>query len=629
LDEWDDVLGVEPEKNFGKDKDDKKKKETLGDEENDEEGWGDVIAIEVLENHCSNLMKQMEVFRKQGVLCDAFIVVDDRELPVHKNVLSANSPFFKNIFSRLTRPEDSKITLRNLTGQIMDDILHFTYTGEVCIHDGNVRQLVATANFLQLQSLKEMGIKYLENKLSPASAVEIMILADKHNCMNLLQSAEKLISDNFLIVAKTEGFKKLTFEMLYQFVQSEDIRVMKEEEVFEAVLLWYKADFGNRMEKDKQLPDLLHEIRFPLISPSYLNEVIEKEVLLQRNKACYDIVNEGKNFHSPYNIDKTSVDSKLTRPRKFMGVVWGVVAVGGLQDEKPTKDVFTYITSSLKWFPLTPLPQARYSHSVVSCDGFIYVIGGRNESTQLLSSVIRFDPSGNKWENVTPLPYQVASLGVCVFAGQIYVAGGLASVGSVDVVLKYSTRNNVWQRVKNLNCPRGGFSLVSDDRNIYAIGGLKKSGFNVNAQWEHLNTMEIFHREYNTWSYGTDLLSKRAFGSAVCLNQKIYLFGGQSELLGISKGMDVYDNVNKEWLSVPYLGIPRSMTGIAVNESSFYVIGGLTREGQSVNTVETFDVNKNRWKKITSLPMPVGSFQCCTIQLRLAVLQGMTTSLSE
>lgn len=628
LDEWDDVLGVEAEKDFVKPNGQKVKSDALGEEE-DDEGWNDVIAIEVLENYCSNLMKQMECFRKEGVLCDAVIVVDDRDLPVHKNVLSAISPFFKNIFSRLTtEPDDNRITLRNLTGQIMDDILHFSYTGEVCIHDGNVRQLVATANFLQLQSLKDMAIAYLEQKLSPASAVEILLLADKHNCGTLVQSAEKIISDNFVIVSKTDGFKKLTFEMMHQLVQSEDIRVMKEEEVFEAVMLWVKSDYGDRIDKEKQLPDLLQEIRLPLMSPSFLAEVVEKEQLIRNNKLCYEIITEGKNYHLP-NADRSLVDSKLTRPRKFMGVVWSVLCVGGWQEDKPTKDVFAYLTSSFKWFPLTPLPKARYSHSVVSCDGFVYVLGGRDESTQLLSSVFRFDPSGNKWQAVASLPYQVAGLGVCVFGGQIYVVGGLASVGSIDIVLRYSARNNVWQRVANLNCPRGATSIVCDEKFMYALGGMRKSGSGLNASWEYLNTVEVFQRESNTWTYGLEMLSKRAHASAVYMNQKIYLVGGQGELLGISKGMDVYNTITREWSSTPYLGIPRSMSGIAVSENKFFVIGGITREGDCVNTAETYDTMKDRWTKIASLPISTGAFQCCTMQLRLAVLQGMTTSLSE
>ena len=624
-DDWDDVLGAEPE-DVVKQKEENHKN-SFG-EENEDDEWGDAIAIEVLANYCSTLMKQMEIFRKQGTMCDATIVVDDMELPVHKNVLSATSPFFKNIFAQLTNPEDSKITLRNLTGQVMDDILHFAYTGEACIHDGNVRQLVATANFLQLQSLKDMTVDYLEQKLSPASAAEILILADKHNCKTLTQSAEKLIMDNFVIVSKTIGFKNVPFEMVHQFIKSEDIRVIKEEEVLEAVLTWAKSDRGNEKEKESHLADLLHEIRFPLISPAYLTEIIEKDEFVNKSSLCLNIITDGKNYHLP-NSKRNNIDPKLTHPRKFMGVVWGVVCVGGWQGDKPTKDVYTYITSNYKWFPLTPLPKARYAHSVVSCEGFLYVIGGRNESTKLLSSVLKFDPTYNKWDEVASLPYQVASIGVCVFEGQIYCVGGLSSVGSVDIVLRYSFCNNAWQRIANLNCPRGALSVVANEKFMFAIGGIRKSGSGINTQWEYLNTMEIYRRESDSWSYSTELLTKRAHACAVYLNHIIYLVGGQSELLGVNKGMDLYNTITKEWSSAQYSGTPRSMSGIAVSETSFYVIGGISRDGDCLNSAEIYDTTKDRWSKISALPVTTSAMQCCTIQLRLAVLQGMTTSFSE
>lgn len=625
LSDWDDVLGAEPEQNFTEEK---SKQNTLGNE-SDDEGWGDVIAIEVLENYCSNLMKQMEVLRKGGILCDAVIAVDDRDLPVHRNVLSATSPFFKNVFSqRSTNPDENKITLRNITGQIMEDILHFSYTGEVCIHDGNVRQLLATANFLQLQSLKDMTITYLEQKLSPASSVEILLLAEKHRCDKLLVLAEKIVSDNFAIVSKTEGFKKLTFEILHQFIQSEDLRVLKEEDVYEAVMLWVRSDFGDRREKNNLLPDLLREVRLPLMSPSYVSE-ISNDPLIQHNRDCYDIIMEGKSYHHPNNINRANFDKKLTRPRKFMGVVWGIIGVGGWQDDKPTKDVFAFITSKNNWFPLNPLPEARYSHSVVSCDGFVYVLGGRDENTRLMSSVIRFDPTANKWQSVASLPYPAASLGVCVFEGQIFVVGGLSNAGSIEIVLRYSARNNVWQRVGNLNFPRGGAAIVADEKFMYALGGMRKVGAGLNAKWQYLNTMEIYRRDTNSWMFGKDMLSKRAHGAAAYLNQHIYLTGGQGELFGINKGMDIYDVLTYEWISVPYFGVPRSMSGISVSDDKFYVIGGFTKEGETVDTVETYDANKDRWSKIVSLPIRLGAVQCCTMQLRLAVLQGMTTSLSE
>jgi len=627
LSDWDDVDVIEAKK------DDNTGNELATDNtsksKSDEENWDDVITIEVLENYCGGLMKEMEAFRKEGILCDAIIAVDDKELPVHKNVISAISPFFKDIFSKLKDPNENKITLRNLNGNTMDDILHFAYTGEVCIHDGNVRQLLAASRFLKLQNLKDKAIIYLEKKLSPASAVDIMMLADKHKCQNLLQSAEKLITNNFVTVSRTIGFKKLTFEMLHLFVQSENIRVSKEEEVFEAIMSWVRSDTGKIQERLSQLPNLLREIRFPLMSLSYITE-ISMDSLIIENSECYEVINEGLSYHNlPEDSKQNSYDYHLTRPRKFMVSVWGVVAVGGWSNEKPSNDVFTFVDSKQEWFPLKALPTARYSHSVTACDGFVYVLGGRDENTKLLSSVIRFDPTANKWQDIKSLPYPVAALSVCVFEGQIFVVGGFSYKGSVDSVLRYNSRYNVWQKVGSLQSSRAACALVADENFMYAMGGVHKIGSAENSKWEYLETMEIYSRDTNSWTRGKDLLSKRAHCVAVYLNQKIYLTGGHNKMMSVNKGLDVYDTGKETWASVLYFGAPRAMSGIAAYDNKFYIVGGVSKDGDVLNTVETYDVTKNRNNKIAALPKSLSLLQCCALQIKLAALEGMSMALIE
>ena len=623
FDEWDDILCAEPEKVFAKPAAGGSAQGAKGDD--DEEGWDDVIAIEVQEGYCGQLMKQMETLRKQNVLCDAWIVVDDAELPVHKSVLSATSPFFYDIFSRITSQDENKITLKNLTGRAMDDILHFVYTGEAYIHDDNVRQLTATANFLKLDGLKEMAVAYLEKKLNPTNAVEIMMLAKKHNCATLVASCEKMIQENFVMVSRSDGFKKCSIEILIDFVKSEDLKVMKEEEVYEAVMQWVRY---NSYDGEKNLAKILQHVRMPLMSPLYISENIERDEVIKRSPNCLEIVQEAKKYHLP-SSDRTQFDSLQTRPRKFMGVVWGIVSVGGWQENVPTKDVYAFIPSNSKWHPLSPIYAPRYNHAVVSCDGFIYVLGGRDDSTRLISSVLRFDTSANKWSYVSSLPYPLAALGAVAFDGQMYSIGGMSGIGSVNLVFKYSARKDTWQRVTSLNMPSGGIAVAADENNIYVMGGIHKTGNEITTTWKYLDTMEIYDKEKNTWGFSASLLSPRAYASAVYMNKRIFLVGGQGEMQGVCKGFDVYNIVTGEWSSYPYLGVPRYMSGISVSDTKFYVVGGMSKDGECVNTVETYDIARDRWTKITSLPMKISATQCCTIQLRLAVLQGMTTSMSE
>ena len=627
LSDWDDVSGAEEEAEIPEIKRNKNE-EDQEEEEEEEDDWNDVIAIEVLENYSAPLMKELETYRQQGVLCDAIIAVDDRELPVHKNIVSAMSPFFRDIFSKLHDPTDNKITLHNLNGAIMNDILHFIYTGEVCIHDGNVRQMLAASRFLQLETLKGMAISYLKKKLSPGNVIDILLLADKHKCQGLLEKAEKLVVDNFVLVSKTQGFKKLKFEMIHLFLQSEFVRVSKEEEVFEALMLWIKSDFGDKKEKMSNFPLLLREIRFPLISPSYITEVSMDSIILE-NSECYDIISDGLKYHSSEEHQEL-FEMRLRKPRKFMETVKSVLAVGGWNGVKPVNQVYAFVDSKQNWFPLKPMPSARYAHSVVACGGYVYVLGGRDCNSKLLSSVIRFDPTANVWQDMKPLPYLVASPAVCTFEGQIFVVGGISINGSIESVLRFSTRYNVWQKVGSLRCARGACALVVDDKFMYAIGGLRKSMSNTGAVgWEYLNSMEIYSRDTNTWRMGKSLLSPRAYGTAACLNKKIYLAAGQSKLMVVNKAFEIYDFVKDEWVAISYNGVPRSLSGITVNDGRIYFVGGQSKDSEFTNSVELYDNIKNRATKMPALPMSLGLLQCCTLSMKLAVLHEMDLKAAE
>ena len=386
---------------------------------------------------------------------------------------------------------------------------------------------------------------------------------------------------------------------------------------------WVKSDSGASQEKCNQLPDLFEEIRFPLIHLAYIREIIENEELVKQDQICLDMLVQAQDYHLK-SADHVINNSKLLTPRMFMGVVCGLVCPGGWRDNAPSKEVCVYVTSHSKWYPITALPQARYAHSVIASDDYIYVLGGRDNTCKLLSSVIRFDMTTNNWHSVMPLPYPATSLGVCVFQGQLFVVGGLTGIGSVDIVLRYSPRYNSWQRVKNLNQPRSGAAVVGGEKYMYAIGGLCKST-NKETQWEFLNTMEVYQRESNKWTLGKNLLSKRAYAAAVYLNSRIYLVGGRGELMGVNRGMDVYDPHIEEWTSAVCHSTPRTLCGIALseNETEFYVIGGVTSGGEDMDGVEVYDTEKDRWKKATSLPVPTGALKCCSMKLKLAVLKDL------
>ena len=444
-----------------------------------------------------------------------------------------------------------------------------------------------------------------------------------------------MIKDSFVEVSKSESFKKLPFEMLYEFVRSEDIRVVREEQVYQAVLIWINSPFHTASHnKLNQMPDLFQEVRFPLIAGDFLRDILERDEVVKGDAACCDMVREAEKYVSQTRnpFTEPTYAARLLQPRKFMGQVNGIVCPGGWENDKATRKVYAYVASHTTWYPLTPLPCPRYAHTVLPFQRSVYVIGGRDETSRLVDTVFRFDTIANTWSSVRALPYHACAMAACVFQGEMLLVGGVGVNGSLQSVLAYSNQGNTWRRVANMAHARGGVAVACDGDVVYAVGGVRKTAKGVGVgweqgigtKWEYLDTVEVFEGGTKRWREVGPAPNKRAYASAVCINKKVYVIGGQLQLTTAHacKTVDVLDTTTGDWSSsVTGNLVPRSLCGIAVSEFDLFVVGGVSKEGESMRNVDTYNVNTCKWRKTNSLPVPLGGTQCCMIKLRLALLK--------
>lgn len=96
---------------------------------------------------CVELMKRLNMQRKQDCLCDvALLTNDDRKLKAHRNILSAASPFFcKLLQSDMKENREGVVRFEEISGSIMEDVLEFIYTGTVEVTSENAKELIAAA----------------------------------------------------------------------------------------------------------------------------------------------------------------------------------------------------------------------------------------------------------------------------------------------------------------------------------------------------------------------------------------------------------------------------------------------------------------------------------------------------
>ena len=82
-------------------------------------------------------------------MCDVLLVADTIEIPCHKAVLAACSPYFYAMFTgELAEARADRIVLQEVDGKALSFLIDFTYTAEVHVTEENVQVIVILYNII-------------------------------------------------------------------------------------------------------------------------------------------------------------------------------------------------------------------------------------------------------------------------------------------------------------------------------------------------------------------------------------------------------------------------------------------------------------------------------------------------
>ena len=143
------------------------------------------------------LVGRLDILRRYQNFCNVKVVVKDKELAAHKAVLAAASPFFLSLLTsdmRESKEHLIRIELEEATASVMEDVLHYIYTGNVSVTEENAHNLMATADYLLLPGLKTMVGRYLIEILTNENCVFNYYFADKYQCAEVKEKACEMIN---------------------------------------------------------------------------------------------------------------------------------------------------------------------------------------------------------------------------------------------------------------------------------------------------------------------------------------------------------------------------------------------------------------------------------------------------
>lgn len=274
------------------------------------------------------------------------------------------------------------------------------------------------------------------------------------------------------------------------------------------------------------------------------------------------------------------------------------------------------VATAQNW-TLRDTPTAREGAAVVALDGYLYVMGGNNNST-VLKLVERYDPAQEQWETLEALPERRTEAVAAVLEDRIYLMGGRDESGRVkDDVFVYdpgAPENSRWQETSSMEEKRASAAAVVFQNRLYVLGG-------VNEQANIRKTVEYLDLQTNEWELDPNWvldIGHAAFG-AVNVNGVVYVVGGNTSG-GFSSQIQRYGAVP----ALPMLPQPftRAGLGVAAIENRFYAIGGHPASLQPTNEVDVYDVAAGVWSTLAPLNIPRTTFNAVALGQTLYVIGG-------
>lgn len=522
-------------------------------------------------NQSRELLHSMNNLRLDKQLSDVSITVKGKKFNAHKLVLAAGSPYFKAMFTgNLKESKKSEITLDYLDHNTFELILNYVYTARIKVADDNVQSLFVASSFLQINKIQLKCSDFLKHRLAPNNCLGIGLLAEKHSCEDLKNSAMEYILKHFEVVFLSEEFLYLSVDRLIDIIKDDELIVSSEHIVYVAVLRWInfrdKPD-GNRSE---QASELMKHVRFSLMQPEYLVE-IASDHWIKKNEKCRAYVDEAKDYMlSGHRRTKSDI---CFHSRNFDGHLRLYVFAGG----SPT--IKKYHPKLDKWTDVNHIEcdKIRGSFSIVRSGHYLY--SARYKDNLLIGYYDLKRRQSMVINQKTDLKRSGVSLAVS--RGILYVIGGHNDTKICRNVYTFNCITGSWSYNGTLCQARTGAGVAVSDDIIYVVGGLTP------IKGTPVETVEHYDPIIGSWEMVAPMKTPRRNLACVAHNGYIYAVGGKNDHNHI-KECERYDPRKNIWESIPSMNECRSSLGLAVLGRFIYAVGGHNGR-RYLNSVEVYD----------------------------------------
>lgn len=542
------------------------------------------------------ILESLNISRKNGLFTDLTLQVEGQQFPCHRVILSTKSAYFKAMFtSNLKESHLSMVNLPEVSASYMALVLDFMYEGRITIQEENVQEILCMSDFLDISSLRNLCVKFLECQLDPLNCVGIKKIADTLSIPSLADKTKKMMLERFTEVSMQEEFLDLSKEELIEYLSSDDLVVPKEEVVIEAVLRWVKK---NKTTEEKIPKDLLEHVRLPMLDPAYFLEKVKMDKIIQDSPECFPLFYEAQMYH----ILGDTHNSIRMRPRRFMDLSEMIVVIGGCDKKGDLKLPYidSYDPKTGQWAGLSGLPgYIRSEMATCALKNNIYISGGHIDSRH----VWMLNVNVNSWVKVASLNTGRWRHGMVALKGQIYAIGGFDGQSRLTTMERYSSFTNAWTTATPMLEAVSSAGVVTCMNKLYVIGG---------AVDDHQSTdkVQCYDPMDDKWTYKSPAPFQKDCISAVELDGTIYVVGG------LMSTIFKYQPESDVWSEVAALPGVLESCGVTVCGGKINIMGGRDENGEGTVKTFVYDPRTNMVSEGQPLLRGISHHGCVTVLRR-------------
>jgi len=573
--------------------------------------------------------------RKEGYFVDAIVKDQDgTEWKIHKVIFSKLGIF---VFNALTHPTFNGTLSLDIANEIAQCIIDFAYKGVCDINAGNVLEIFEAALMYQLGELVKLCGEFVIEHMKAEDALTVRQFVNSHDCSEVLRmQVDKFIVRNFSEVCLDEKIFELNFEVLEHFVKDDYLNIV-EKDLLEGLMVMMKNN--KKLDKEKAVA-LLGHVRHSKIDPidyckcTEAADLCDELDLYTKAKILLSVTDKYKildlKMKAKVNMTEKDYSELTSQKRELYKEVskWRtpiqpsmksqqhrhprdvIIAIGGTQSNYGTKSMEIFNIRTNNWtkveFANELCAGFAKGHGLVILGHTLYHIGGLFMSP--LKQVEALDLLEGRWMSKREM--SVGRFGVTTVGWRKGIVAFGGSTGNnyriLDTAEIYNPETDSWKAFPSLTMERSGAAGVVVEDRIYAIGGVRHKDDINDDDTEDISEIEYYDPDRNEWSICGHLKVARNAARAVCVDGKVYVFGGRSE-----KAMEtgecfepVLENGKIVLAGFTIIEMPRSRRafGMSVVHNKIVFTGGesLYGNGDSQECV-VFCPRTNEWSKKMSM----------------------------